>query len=77
MQAVGIAGEAIAIDARLSDYYQGATKRASLEKWVTLAEANDELLQRTRLAVADFSRTQDGFTLIQTLSEIKERLAAL
>jgi hypothetical protein len=77
LRAVALAGEAIAIDARICDYDSGAAKRATLEVWSAFAEAYDVILQRTRSAIEDFSRTRDGEALLLALSEIKERLTAL
>jgi hypothetical protein len=77
LQAVALAGEAIAIDARLSDFEQGASRRSSFEKWAALTEAYDVLLKRTQSITADFERDRDGHVLIAALTEIKARLAAL
>ncbi len=77
LQAIALAGEAIAIDARLSDHIQGASRRTSLETWSDLAEANEVFLRRTKDAVVDFLKTKDGYVLIDALSEIKEGLAGL
>jgi len=77
LQAVALAGESIAIDARLSDHEQGASRRASLEAWAALADANDILLRRTQMAVTDFASTRDGHALILALSEIKKQLSDL
>jgi hypothetical protein len=58
LKAVALVGEAIAVDARLSDYDQTA-KRATLERWQSLGEAYEALFGRTQSAVDDFSRTPE------------------
>ena len=77
LEAVAIAGETIALDARMSSYDQGATKRASLEKWSAFAEAYDVLLRRAQSASADCAMTRDGRALIRALDDVKQSLAAL
>ncbi len=77
LKAVALAGEIIAMDARLSDFELGASRRTSLEKWSSVAEAYDVLLKRAQSVEADFAQKRDGEVLLATLSDMKEELAAL
>jgi hypothetical protein len=77
LKAVTLAGEIIALDARLNDYDTGAPSRANFEKWAETCEAYEVLSLRTQTAVAEFARTPEGYAaLVQKLSEIKAGLIA-
>jgi hypothetical protein len=78
LKAVALAGEIIAMHARLSDVDDGVLKPKpiSLESWVSMAETYHALLRRTHTSFVEYMRDQDGDALIGALSEIKEVLAA-
>jgi len=77
LEAVAIAGETIALDARVCSYQDGATKRRTLESWSEFAEAYDLLLRDTQSAVAGFTMTRDAHTLVRALEDLKRNLTVL
>src|SRR5450755_2009065 len=77
MKAVEIAGEIIAIAARLSDYDLGRKHRAKLESWSKSAEVYETMLRRAQSAIAEFNLSHDGSALLESLSSIKHDLVAL
>ena len=77
LRAVAIAGEAIALDAQMNSYDQGADKRSTFDRWSDYAEAYDSLLRRSQSAASDFERTKDGRDLIKVLEEIRADMKAL
>jgi hypothetical protein len=77
LKAVALAGEIITIDARLSDFEPGSSRRTSLETWSAVAEAYVVLLKRAHSVVAEFAQKRDGHVLVAGLSAMKNELAAL
>jgi hypothetical protein len=77
LKAVAIAGEAIAVDARLRDYPQGPTKRTSGDEYYQFLESYEALRQRCEGVVNAYSEARDGHSLIKRLSDIKDALGKL
>jgi len=74
LNTIAIIGEIISLDAQLRDYGQGATKRTTHEELGSFLLTYDKILQDTRSAVAEFSRTRDRDALGRALLETREKL---
>jgi len=77
LKAVAITGELIAMDARISDYPNGAMKHGSLIDIERAAESYEALVKKAEGIGKDFLETKDRQTLMNELVAIKDTMAAL